>query len=127
MLEMEVTTGELGVGAVQDKIADVFITQALRCWLAAGERTGAPLSALLSQDHLIAKAVGMIRDSLSTKWTIEQLAELVGLSRTAFVIPCRRVVGESPMRYVARLRMGTAAALLTTSKLSLREIALSTG
>ena len=37
------------------------------------------------------------------------------------------VVGDSPMRYVSRLRLSTAAGLLTTTRLSVHEVAVATG
>jgi AraC-like DNA-binding protein len=126
-LQGEAGRGKLGATAVQDKIAEVFVTQVLRSWLLAGEQTGVFPSALLSQDQPIASAVSMIRSDIAREWTIDDLASSVALSRSAFVARFRRAVGESPMRYVARLRMSRAAALLVTSQCSLREIASETG
>jgi AraC-like DNA-binding protein len=126
-LEFEAEDGKLGARALQDKIAEVFVTQAVRSWLLAGEQSGLVIPALVSTDEIVAAAVSMLQGEIERGWTIDQLASAVALSRSSFVIRFRREMGESPMRYLTRLRMSRAAALLTTSQLSLYEIAQATG
>jgi len=126
-LETELAAGNPGSSAIQAKIADVFVTQALRSWLVAADRAGVLSPALLSDDEPIAMAIAMVRNDLAAKWTIDKLASSVGLSRTSFASRFRRVVGDSPMSYVTRLRISTAAGLLTTTRLSVHEVARSTG
>jgi AraC-like DNA-binding protein len=119
--------GKPGTAAVQDKVAEVFVTQAVRVWLLTGEQSGFFTPNLVPNDHEIAAALSMLCSDVAHSWTIDELASSVALSRSALVIRFRRVVGESPMRYLAQLRMSRAAALLMTSQLSVREIAEATG
>jgi transcriptional regulator GlxA family with amidase domain len=126
-MEHEVAGGSPGVSAIQSKVADVFVSQALRSWLVGAERTGLLPAAVLSNDETIMCAIDAIENNLGGKWTIDKLASTAGLSRTAFVTRFRRVVGDSPMHYVSRLRVSAAAGLLTTSRLSLHEVAIATG
>jgi transcriptional regulator GlxA family with amidase domain len=49
------------------------------------------------------------------------------MSRTLFCTRFRATVGESPMRHLARVRLGQAAGYLTTTKLSVDAIARRTG
>ncbi|MEO8883098.1 MAG: AraC family transcriptional regulator [Devosia sp.] len=59
--------------------------------------------------------------------TVDQLAEMAGLSRAHFVRQFTRLAGEPPSEYVFRSRMARAARLLQSSNLSVLEIALSLG
>jgi AraC-like DNA-binding protein len=126
-LEAELADGRRGADAVQAKLADVFVTQALRSWLVAAEPAGLLPEGMLVQDDVIAAVVRAVRTDLPRTWTIDLLAADAGLSRTAFVTRFRRVTGDSPIRFVTRLRLGAAATLLTTTRHTLHEIATATG
>ena len=105
----------------------MFVAQALRAWLTAADRAGVLPVAVLSDDAAVADAISLVRQHLSAQWTVDRLAAQVGLSRTVFISRFRRSVGESPMRYVTRLRLSAAAGLLSTTRLSLLDIAAATG
>ena len=126
-LETEAAEGDQGSSAIQAKIADVFVAQALRAWLTAADRAGVLPLAVLSDDDAIAAAIAVVRQRLSAQWTVDRLAAHAGLSRTVFISRFRRSVGESPMRYITRLRLSAAAGLLSTTRLSLLDIAAATG
>lgn len=115
-----------GAQAIFAKLADVFLAQALRSYL-----TGAGPAGLLMLDPLadpqIGTALALIRDQPARQWTVQSLAREAGMSRTLFTTRFRAAVGESPMRYLARIRLGQAAGYLTTTKLSVEAIALRTG
>lgn len=51
------------------------------------------------------------------------LARKVGLSRTALATRFRDLVGEPPMSYLARLRLGQAAGYLSSTDKTVRQIA----
>ncbi len=126
-LETEAAGGDQGSSAIQAKIADVFVAQALRAWLTASDRAGVLPVAVLSDDAAVAEAISLVRQRLAAPWTVDRLAAHAGLSRTVFISRFRRSVGESPMRYVTRLRLSAAAGLLSTTRLSLLDIAAATG
>jgi AraC-like DNA-binding protein len=111
-----------GAPAMFAKLADVFLAQALRTYLIEREQAGLPRLAPLA-DPQIAAAVALIRDQSAQPWTLQALARQVGMSRTLFSIRFRAAVGESPMRHVARVRLGQAAEYLTTTRLSVDAIA----
>jgi len=111
----EATTPAPGAQAIFAKLADVFLTQALRTYL-----TGAAQAGLLrpapSGDPPIARATALIRDDLARPWTLQALARETGLSRTAFAIRFRAATGESPIQHLAKIRLSQAAAYLTTAE-----------
>jgi AraC-like DNA-binding protein len=111
-----------GTHVMQAKIAEVFIAEALRSWLLDAERTGLIVSSEFV-DEPVAQALERIREGFNERWTLERLAAEVGLSRTALATRFKLRVGDSPMHYLTRVRLGHAAGLLTTTRLSHYEIA----
>jgi AraC-like DNA-binding protein len=115
-----------GAQAIFAKLADVFLSQALRTYL-----TGAGQAGLLQPrpaiDALIGQALSTLHDRPAVNWTLADLAGQAGMSRTLFAARFRAAVGESPMRYLARIRLGQAAWYLTTTGLSVEAIARRTG
>jgi AraC-like DNA-binding protein len=126
MINSEAAAGEAGSRAVLTKIADVCLTQALREWLVGAKRAGLLETGQL-QDAGISRAVTAIRGHPAEPWSVEALARLAGLSRSAFAARFRMLMGEPPMRYVAKARLSLAAGYLATSRRSAYEIALLSG
>jgi AraC-like DNA-binding protein len=60
-------------------------------------------------------------------WTLQLLAERVGMSRSVFALRFREIVGATPMEYLTRWRMLLAANRLKDSSDSLSAIAQSVG
>jgi AraC-like DNA-binding protein len=115
-----------GGQAMFAKLADVFLAQAVRSYLIGAQQAGL-LRLEPPADPPIDAAVALIRDQPARQWTVATLAREVGLSRTLFCTRFRAAVGESPMRHLARIRLGQAAGYLTTTKLSVDAIARRTG
>ena len=115
-----------GAQAIFAKLADVFMSQALRTYLAGAEQAGllAPRQAI---DAQIAPALAALHDRPAVNWTLAELAGMAGMSRTLFAARFRAAVGESPMRHLAKVRLGQAAGYLTTTRLSVEAIARRTG
>lgn len=78
-------------------------------------------------DSRIARALAQLQAEPGKRWTVEQLARSVGMSRAAFARRFAAVTGQPPLRYLADLRLALAATLLTTDEPSLAELALRVG
>ena len=74
-------------------------------------------------DPQIGQALAVIHSRPHEPWTVAALAAQVGLSRTAFTMKFKLLVGESPLRYLTRWRLNKAASYLRTSPGKLTEIA----
>jgi AraC-like DNA-binding protein len=61
------------------------------------------------------------------RWTLEELAERAGLSRSIFTLKFKQKLGASPMQYLTRWRMLLAGDRLTNTGDSIFVIALSLG
>jgi AraC-like DNA-binding protein len=60
-------------------------------------------------------------------WTVVARARAVGLSRSGFAARFTALVGEPPLQYLARWRMGRAAELLRETRRRIAEIAQDVG
>jgi AraC-like DNA-binding protein len=100
--------------------------QALRLHLtdAASARPGW-LSAL--SDKHMSFAITSMHNDPGYSWTLQSLAERVGLSRSVFALRFRKTVGAAPMEYLTRWRMLLAADRLQSSADGLTAIAQSLG
>ena len=110
---------------VKEKLADVFVAQALRSWMVGVGGASWPARSQDVDPH-IEKALHAMRNRFSDRWTLKALASQAGLSRTAFITRFRNAVGQPPMRHLSKVRLGNAAGYLATDDRSLYEIALLT-
>jgi AraC-like DNA-binding protein len=119
LLKEETHAAAPGAAAIFAKLADVFVTQALRGYLAAADgfaREAAP-------DPAIAGIVKMLRGHPGAPWSVDAMARSAGMSRTSFTTRFRAAIGEPPMGYLTELRLRSAAGYLSTTTKSVREIA----
>lgn len=79
------------------------------------------------RDARVEKALVLLNADIEKRWTVELLARKVGLSRPALARQFQRMLGLSPMRYLAERRMQLAAALLLGTDAGLAEVATRVG
>jgi len=122
LLKEETQVSSPGASAIFAKLADVFLTQVLRSYLAAaGGRPG--LAPAASADPGIARILKLIRAQPEAQWTVGSLARAAGMSRTSFNSRFRAVTGEPPMSYLTGLRLSRAAGYLSATSNNVRHIA----
>ncbi|MVP02474.1 response regulator transcription factor [Paenibacillus lutrae] len=71
----------------------------------------------------IAAAVRLIIEQADSQLSVAEAAHEVGLSRSHFSTLFKRVVGESFVAFTCRTKLGIASELLSTSKLTVQDIA----
>jgi AraC-like DNA-binding protein len=104
----------------------MMLIKALRLHLADAASAGRGwLSALA--DNQMSIAIASMHSDPETSWTLQPLAERVGVSRSVFALRFRETVGSTPMEYLARWRMLLAADRLKNSSDGLSAIAQSLG
>lgn len=79
------------------------------------------------RDTKIAHALSLLHGRMKHSWTTEELALQVGMSRSAFAERFTRVIGESPMRYLAQHRLLSASQRLKESSDSIARISFDVG
>jgi len=122
----ETAADKPGGDAILTRLVEVMLIEALR-WRPAQDST--PISGLLSglADSRLSAALRHIHDNVARRWTIEDLASKVGMSRAAFAARFTHVLGMPPMEYVLRWRMALAKDMLWHDGLSLGEVAHAIG
>lgn len=122
MMMTEAETLKPGGDTIITRVSDILVVQAIRHWLANDPlaKTGW-LGAL--NDSQIGKAIALIHRHPTLQWSVEALAEKIGVSRSAFAKRFMELVGEPPMQYVRKWRFQIAEGWLRETDMSVAEIA----
>lgn len=124
-LVAEVASARPASCAFAGRLVSILAASAVRAWV---ENGCAPDGWLLpASDPHIARAVDAIRHDPGAAWTLERLARVASTSRSAFAERFHTVVGEPPARYLLRVRMERAKALLADERVSVAQTASSLG
>jgi AraC-like DNA-binding protein len=105
-----------------NRLTEALFIQVLRSHLAEDHDGSSSWLAGL-RDPQIARALGLIHREPQRRWTIDDLAAAVAMSRSGFAARFRDLVGEPPLTYLTRWRMLVAATHLRDAGLTLPEIA----
>jgi AraC-like DNA-binding protein len=125
LVKEETQASAPGAAAIFAKLADVFLTQALRSYLAAA---GGPFRlAQPTADPDIARLLKVVRAQPEAGWTVASMAHAAGMSRTSFNSRFRAATGEPPIGYLTRLRLSRAAGYLSTTSKNIRQVARQVG
>ena len=103
-----------GSALVVQHLAQMLLVQALRAHLAEGARGGVNWLFALA-DKQMSAAIDAMHADPSRRWTLQDLAERAGMSRSTFALRFKETVGSSPMDYLTRWRMLLAGDRLTSS------------
>jgi transcriptional regulator GlxA family with amidase domain len=111
LLDEETQAKAPGAAVIYAKLADVFVTEALRSYLAAADGL-THLAQPAVPDPGIARIVTMLRGRPQGRWSVDAMAQSAGMSRTSFNTRFRAVFGQPPMSYLTELRLRRAAGYL---------------
>jgi AraC-like DNA-binding protein len=115
-----------GSEVVATRLAEVLFIQILRAHIASEpERNQGWLRAIF--DPQVGTAVSAMHDSVNAPWTVESLAEAAGMSRSAFAVRFKELLGQTPLEYVTEWRMQKAMQLLQQRDKKLIDVARSVG
>lgn len=103
----EADLDRVGAGGILARLADVLTATLIRTWVehGCGETTGW-IAAVRNPD--VGRVLAAIHLEPEKDWSLAALAKLMGASRSGFAERFQKVVGETPARYVARVRMHQA-------------------
>jgi AraC-like DNA-binding protein len=107
-----------------DRLFEYLIVQTIRHVIDQGLVSGGVLAAL--GDPRLAQAITAMHDKPGRLWTLDDLAGVAGMSRTAFARRFRDIAGSSPMDYLTRWRMTIAQNMLRKGA-SIKAIASAAG
>jgi AraC-like DNA-binding protein len=122
----EAASGQVGSDAMLAKLSEALFVDTLRRYIAGlpekqlGWLTG-------SRDPIVGKSLGLLHSRVAHPWTIADLADEVGISRSALVERFTRYLAEPPMTYLTRWRLQLAARTLERTSRGVAEIASDVG
>ena len=122
LMEKEAETLRAGGEAVLSSLADIIVIQVIRHWIEhAPEANQGWLGGM--KDPQIGKALALMHDSPGVTWTLERLAQQIGMSRSGFSARFSEVMGISAKQYLTEWRMEMARLKIMHSPVSLIELA----
>ena len=122
----EAASGRVGSEAMLAKLSEALFVDTLRRYVAGlpEQQTGWLAGA---RDPIVGKSLGLLHSRVAHPWTIADLADEVGISRSALVERFTRYLSEPPMTYLTRWRLQLAARSLEKTSRGVAEIAADVG
>jgi AraC-like DNA-binding protein len=122
----EAASGRVGSEAMLAKLSEALFVDTLRRYVAGlpDQQMGWLAGA---RDPIVGKSLGLLHGRIAHPWTIADLADEVGISRSALVERFTRYLSEPPMTYLTRWRLQLAARALEKTSRGVAEIAADVG
>jgi AraC-like DNA-binding protein len=111
---------------IAQQLAYMILVQGLRLHLAEGLSGSVGWLFALS-DKQMSAAITSMHDEPAHDWTVQELGQRAGMSRSIFALRFKETVGVSPMQYLTRWRMLLAGDRMANTSDSISEIAQSLG
>lgn len=125
MLLTESARPGIGSHVLTEALVKQCLVLALRRWI---ECDASPLPWLAAMaDTRLSRALHSIFEQPAVAYTVDSLALIAGMSRSAFAPAFRRAFGQSPMNLVRLVRLRRAGELLITTALPVAEVAKRAG
>ena len=125
MIQEEVEGGHPGALAVATDLASALLIMVVRAHLER-EGTQSGILRLLAHRQAAGALTAMLSDP-ARKWMLDSLAACASTSRASLVRMFHQTVGQSPLAFLAGLRLELARSKLSTSPLSVASIAAEVG
>lgn len=125
-LAIESASGAPGSEAIRSRLADILFVQAIRAHAAShGDCRAGWLKAL--HDPQIGVALTLMHQTPEAPWSVGSLAAKCAMSRSAFALRFRELVGTSPAAYLVDWRMQQAARRLRSGDATVAAVARAIG
>ncbi|WP_445680103.1 AraC family transcriptional regulator [Radicibacter daui] len=125
-LARELADQRPGAGLMAEHLAHILFVNVLRAHMERQEDAASSWLRGLT-DPRIARALLALHEAPAERWTLERLAGTAGMSRTAFALRFKALVGRPPLDYLQHWRMRLAARALADRQRRLSEIAEAVG
>lgn len=110
LLFQEAFASACGRQAALDQLSAYFLIRILRHVMDVGALKGGIFSALA--DQRLARAVTAMHEQPARPWSLDELADLAGMSRARFAVNFRQATGMTPLDYLTDWRMSVARNLI---------------
>ncbi|MCE2593644.1 AraC family transcriptional regulator [Motilimonas cestriensis] len=125
-IQLETESEGYGAGLIVAKLADVLILQCIRAWVSqlSGDN---PNWLMAHTDKRLSPVMELIHTDPAANINIAVLAGLARMSRTTFIDYFKKVVGQTPKKYITDWRLALAKTRLIGSSDNVLNIALEVG
>jgi AraC-like DNA-binding protein len=126
-LSSEMAEPAPGSEVMVNRLADILFIQCVRAHIASSSETckSGWLRAIF--DPKIGAALKAMHERVENPWTVETLAAAAGMSRSAFALRFKELLGEPPLEYLTNWRMYKATVFLQERDKKLFDVAKSVG
>lgn len=103
-MEREVALDRIGACGILARLADALAASIIRAWVECGcsDATGWVAAVRCPK---VGKVIAAIHAEPERDWNVPDMAALMGASRSSFAEAFTRTMGESPAKYVAKVKM----------------------
>ncbi|MDE2159149.1 MAG: AraC family transcriptional regulator, partial [Burkholderiales bacterium] len=122
----QAAAGPPGSGVIAGRVAEALFVEALRGHLEALPQLQTGWLAAL-RDPPIGHCLTLMHGDPAHGWTVRELAQQVGMSRSVLAQHFTERLGMPPMQYLKRWRLAAAARLLGNQRISLSQVAETVG
>jgi len=126
LLDHELGQQGLGATSATQGLLDALFAFVLR-EIAERESRSNPGWHLAVADQPIRQVLALMHGNLGHGWTLEELGQQVGLSRSALAERFRTALGDTPLNHLRTLRMQKAMQLLSETRQTLEQVAQAVG
>lgn len=126
LMEQEIRAAEPGTDTIVQALLDMVFTYALREIAAERGQAGHGWSHAV-RDAQVRRALTLMHERSAHPWTLDELAQHAGLSRTALAERFREAMGDTPLNHLRVLRMQRAMRLLAETDHKLEAVAAEVG
>jgi AraC-like DNA-binding protein len=121
LLRTESGDPRLGSTVAEASLANLVLVQILRAFLANSPQPEGWLGAM--RDARIGASLSAMHADLAQPWSVQSLANVAGMSRTAFAVRFKDLVDMTPLEYLSAWRMRVARRVLVESDERLARVA----
>ena len=122
----EIAQGRVGSPADLAQLSELLFVEAVRHYASTlPEDAGGWLKGL--NDPQVGQALVLIHADIATRWSVEDLAKSVAMSRSAFMNRFTSLIGMPPIKYLTTLRLNAAKTILVQSSKTVAQVAFSVG
>lgn len=127
ILSQEISVPDLGSESVVHSLLDIFFNFILRKIVKSKAHFEKANWSKATQDEKISESLRLMHQKFQKPWSLEELATEVGLSRAGFAQKFRNALGDTPLNYLASIRIQQAMRLLSEEDHKIDSIATHVG
>ncbi len=125
-MEREAKGGRAGFAGILARLADVVAAFIVRAWVECGCGDASGWIAAL-RDPRLGRVIVAIHANPGHDWTLAELADRMGASRSVFAERFLEVTGVTPLRYLTELRMRLATQWIAKERMPIETAAQKLG